>query len=497
MNLEEAPLNRIIDLLLAKKDDYGEIYLVGGFVRDYRLQKVNKDFDFVVSKNAANAARSIADYFRGGFYLLDYQRETARALIDIEDQRYMVDVAIINGENISEDLRLRDFTFNAMAVNLLDLNFIIDPLNGSTDLQNKKLKPCNARSFSDDPIRTLRAVRFIRDLSLDYDPEVKKSIINVSKQIKSISGERIRNELNFILNLPEIKISIKLMLEFELFNQLFPDLLHLKKISPLFPHVHNGLNHTFRVVELTQLFVREINDDVTLKSDNQFLNDVQLLFGKYKKELAAYFGKLIEKDVSLSVLLAIAALYHDSGKSFIPATIDGEKVLFRNHAEKSAKVVRERMKALAFSNKEIQFVSTIIRYHMTDKLKSIGEEGNSRRNVFRFFKETGDYGIMVGFFHLADVIATYEETLSSHRWNIALKSMERILDGWFNHYSDMVSPPNLIDGNDLIKEFGLQPGRELGKILDKVIEEQAAGIILDRSAAIKFADDLIEASHYK
>jgi len=491
MNLEEAPLKRIRDNLLANRDDYGEIYLSGGYVRDYLLQKENNDLDFSVTRNAAKAARRIADLFSGDFYMLDQYRETARALINVDQTCIVIDVALISGKNIHEDLAKRDFTINAMAVDLSDLHKIMDPLDGRTDLIKRQLKPCSENSFSDDPIRTLRAVRFIRSLSLDYDLKIKNAICNIAQQLKSVSGERIRDELGHIFNLPEIRKSIELLAEFNLFKQLFPDLIKLEEILPRPPHIHNAFIHTLRVVELTQLLNVSINT-FSNPSENNFINNALTLVGKYKKGLMKYLDDFADRKISMTPLMILAALYHDSGKAYIVPIEEGEKFTYPNHAEKSAQIVHERMKSLAFSNEEIQFVDSVIRHHMDDELKTIGDEENPNRYIYRYFRQTGNSGIEIGFLHLADLIATYEQTLSPLRWSTALKSVEKLLDAWINHYTEVISPPRLINGNDLMEKFGLQPGKEIGGILEQVREEQAAGIILERNAAFGFAEKIIK-----
>ena len=134
----------------------------------------------------------------------------------MEGQRLIVDVALINGENIYDDLKKRDFTINAMAVNLIEPDQIIDPLGGQRDLRIKKLTPCSESSFIDDPVRTLRAVRFIQNLALDFDPTIKPAIISASKNLPLISAERIRDELCQILGLSNLDRSYKLMAEFEI-----------------------------------------------------------------------------------------------------------------------------------------------------------------------------------------------------------------------------------------------------------------------------------------
>jgi poly(A) polymerase len=161
-----------------------------------------------------------------------------------------------------------------------------------------------------------------------------------------------------------------------------------------------------------------------------------------------------------------------------------------NHAKNSVGIVRTN--EWVALNDDINFVGTIIRYHMSAYLKSIGEDESPNRGLYRYFQETGDLGVLLGFFHLADIIATYEGTLASIRWRTAISSVERILDGWFNHYEDVISPTRLITGDELIEEFGMNPGRKIGIILEKIREEQAAGVLSEKKMALDYAKKIIE-----
>ena len=124
---------------------------------------------------------------------------------------------------------------------------------------------------------------------------------------------------------------------------------------------------------------------------------------------------------------------------------------------------------------------------MSGYLSSIGIDENPNRNIYRYFLETKELGVLLGLFHLADLIATYENTLQQFRWKVAINSVEKIFDGWFNHFEDVISPPRLITGNTLIEELGLNPGKKIGIILDKIREEQAAGNLFDKNLALEYA----------
>ncbi len=350
--------------------------------------------------------------------------------------------------------------------------------------------PCSEKSFLDDPIRTLRAIRFIQSLSLNYDSHVGQAIISASQELINVSGERIHDELSQIFVLKDVINSLNLMVEFGLFKILFPELELLRKIPPRLPHVTDAFTHTLKVIELTRFFLENISG-ITNNAKSELISDVLSLVKVYKIQLAKFLEELAVDHLSIYFLTIIAALYHDSGKAFIdPDEVNGN-TLFPGHAEKSAEIAHTRMKVLTFSNDEIHFVRSVIRFHMSDELKTIGAAENSERDIYRFFQKTGKTGIVIVFLHLADIIATYEGTLKPERWSVALKSVKKILDGWFNHFDEVVAPPRLLNGDDLIEIFKIKPGQELGQILEQISEEQAAGTIKDRNAAFAFAEKLI------
>ncbi len=490
MNPEGSFFNTLSDFFNTRRDNFGEIFVIGGYVRDKLLNKFNKDLDFVVKKNSLNAAREIADFFGGDFFILDRERETARALIQLESHQYIVDIALMNGENIIDDLTKRDFTINGMALNISEPDKIIDPLGGQKDLQNKKLVPCRESSFSDDPVRILRAVRFIQNLGLVISPKTKPAILAASKNLHFISAERIRDEVCQIIKLADISRSYELMSEYKVSALIFPSLEIINEIAPEFPHVHNALTHSFRVVELVRSLLDFIINSKQI-CENNYLNDVQKLIENYRDPLIEYLRTFNKLNSSICPLMALAGLYHDSAKSNISPFKEDGRIVYPNHALKSAEIVRVRMGALAFSNDDINFVATIIRYHMSEYFKSISIEENPNRKIYRYFLEAKDLGVLLGIFHLADLIATYENTLTQSRWKIAFESVERIFDVWFNRFREVISPAKLITGDELIEKLGLSPGRQIGRILESIREEQAAGSLSNKKMAFDFAKKMI------
>ena len=147
--------------LLAALQPGQQIYLVGGAVRDGLLNKKSHDLDFVVSGNVKKFARNVANQLNGSFYMLDETRQTARVLLEVNDQseKLVLDFALLDQTSIQENLVLRDFTINAIAYDLQEQK-LVDPLHGGQDLLKKKLVPCSKSAFQDDPVRTLRNCAF-------------------------------------------------------------------------------------------------------------------------------------------------------------------------------------------------------------------------------------------------------------------------------------------------------------------------------------------------
>jgi hypothetical protein len=136
-----------------------EIYLVGGAVRDLLSSRFSPDFDLALPSNGISLARKVANALKADFMVLDDERDTGRVVVTNEDgSRTFIDFATYRGESLDEDLRARDFTINAIAYNLQD-GTIIDPLDGANDIRAKVIRACSSTSFSDDPVRILRAVR--------------------------------------------------------------------------------------------------------------------------------------------------------------------------------------------------------------------------------------------------------------------------------------------------------------------------------------------------
>ena len=179
-------------------------YLVGGAVRDYLLGRPLHDLDFALPEDPTRLAKRVANRLNVGYFVLDDQRHTARVVYKTPDGHpFPLDFVQFTGNSLEEDLGNRDFTLNAMALSVDDLNTVIDPLQGQADLEQGLLRPCSLHALVDDPVRILRAVRLAKQFSLAYAPGLSELAQAAALNLPNTSAERQRDELFRILEGPE------------------------------------------------------------------------------------------------------------------------------------------------------------------------------------------------------------------------------------------------------------------------------------------------------
>lgn len=174
-------------------------YLVGGAVRDWLLERSPKtrlDLDIVVERQAIDLARTLADTLNGGFVILDRDRHIARVVCPT----FTLDIAQQAGPTLAADLKLRDFTCNAIALEL-HAQELLDPLNGVADIRDRQLRTVHPENLSADPLRLLRGYRQAAQLQFELAPDTRSAIARRVFLLKTVAGERVRTELNYLLDL--------------------------------------------------------------------------------------------------------------------------------------------------------------------------------------------------------------------------------------------------------------------------------------------------------
>ena len=473
------------------------IYLVGGAVRDALLARPIHDLDFAVSGGALRLAKALADKLSAAFYPLDEENDTARlVIIHADGTRDILDFAGFRGDTLEDDLRGRDFTLNAVALDL-HTGQILDPLEGLQDLRAKRLRACSETSLSEDPVRILRAVRQAAAFGLTIDSQTRQWMKDAVPGLGSVSPERLRDEILKILSGPQPDTALRALDLLGVLPHLLPELEAMKGIQQSAPHVQDVWSHTLSALRHLEgiLDVLAPQHDAEKANSDLFNGLLVTHLGRYRAQLAEHFARQINTDRSLRSLLFFAALYHDVEKPSTRTVEESGRIRFFEHDDKGAQTALRRAIALRLSNDEMDRVKAIVAHHMrvhgfTDRLL----RGNlvTRKAIYRYFRDTGPAGIDIVLHSLADMRATYEQTLPQDSWKAALDASRTLFEAYWEKTEEIIRPPQLINGDDLIKELHMSPGREIGQILETIRENQAAGILSSREAALAFASGWLQ-----
>jgi putative nucleotidyltransferase with HDIG domain len=480
----------LLDSVRAAIPDGLTVYLVGGAVRDAWLGRSTHDLDFALEREAIKLARRVANALKADFYPLDPERDTGRVIVTGADgTRTLLDFAAFRGADLESDLCGRDFTLNSIAFNLSD-NTIHDPLGGAMDLKERRLRACSPSAFAVDPVRILRGVRLAADFGFHILPETRAAMKAATGLLEKVSPERLRDELFRILAGSQPAACLRALDLLGALGKVLPELSALKGVEQVAPHIHDVWEHTLATLShlegVLAALTPEHNPDKTADLFNGLL---VMRIGRYWQQIGENLAAPLTADRSLRSLLFLAALYHDVAKPQTRKADEEGQFRFWDHDQQGAERIVERARLLALSNDEAQRLETIVRNHMrilfhTNRLAREGKPP-SRRAVYRFFRDTGPAGVELCLLALADLRATYEQTLPQENWAASLEVVRTMLEAWFEKRADQVSPPPLVDGDDLMRELNLLPGKQIGELLNAIREAQAVGEVSTREQALE------------
>ncbi|MBI5824248.1 MAG: CCA tRNA nucleotidyltransferase [Chloroflexi bacterium] len=476
-----------------------EIYLVGGAVRDLLLSRLSPDLDFALPSNGISLARKVANHLEAHFMPLDEERDTGRVILTNEDGSHtFLDFATYRGApsagsqlSLEEDLRARDFTINAIALNLQD-NTIVDPLDGAKDILAKVIRACSPTSLSDDPVRILRAVRQAAAFGFTIDKPTREWMKQSTGQLGRISAERLRDEIFKILQGPRADASIRALEMLGALSHLMPELLKMKGVEQSPPHIHDVWTHTLAVLDHLDHIISGLRVGYDAeKTNDMFTGLLGLRLGRFREQIAKHFADSLNVDRSHRSLLFFAALYHDVCKPETKTLDESGRIRFFDHDMQGAEVAAERARSFNLSNDEVERIHAIVKYHMrihffggrllTDK------QTPSRKAIYRFFRDSGKAGIDLILLALADLRGTSANELTLETWTAYLDIARILLENYWERPEEVVAPPSLLNGRDLITELNLKPGSIIGQLLEAIRENQASGKIENREQAMSFA----------
>nr|BAL57559.1 polynucleotide adenylyltransferase region [uncultured Chloroflexota bacterium] len=478
-------LQKVVKIL---QTEQVEAYLVGGAVRDLLLEREEiTDLDFAVPGDGLAVARRVADALPAAFYPLDVQRGTGRVVYNVSSargsQKYYLDFATFRGPTLLADLADRDFTINAIALTLTDPPRLIDPLQGWQDLKTGQVKATSDTALTQDPVRVLRAIRLAVQFGFVIETQTRQALPQTAPRLASVSAERQRDELLKLLNTPAPDQAVRSLHYLGVLPHILPEIEATVGVSQAWPHYLDVFEHTLTALEAWMEMVETGFPDVS---------------SRLQPQLIEYLQEPLAGNLSRQMLMPLAVLFHDSGKPLTRSEEDRPgrppRIRFLGHEQESARLVRRAMVRLRFSTQATTFVQSVVAHHMRPLL--LARRGRlSRRAIYRLFRDTeaghAQAGVAVALHALADHRATYPPGQGRMAGQALRSVVDQLLSAYFEQYHQIVDPPPLLTGHELIAELGLKEGRLIGLLLTRLKEAQASGQIKNKTEAWTFIQQLL------
>jgi len=458
-------------------------FVVGGLLRDQllRRQPTHLNVDLAVPRGALAFCRVLAERLGGAFVVLDEAAGTARVVIGTGGQRVELDVSDFRGATIEEDLARRDFTINAMAVPLADWlatpsasAVVIDPLQGAQAVRRRRLQPCFPGAFEADPIRILRAFRLSAQLDFALDPSAAPLMAEALPRLAQASGERVRDELLAVLETDRAAGALRALNDLGALDVLLPELSAGRDVDQGDFHHLDVLHHQLEAVAQA----------------DRFLAGFAEFAAPLRAPLAAYCaGELVERR-SRKSLIKLAALLHDIGKPSNRQVHDDGAIWFLGHEQAGAELAVPVLERLRLANREAEMVHRLILHHLRPGFLS-RELHVTRRAIYRFFKDLGEDGPGCLLEWWADRMATRGPRSRLDQLDAQRQFLETMLSAYFFQAEELVTPPRLLDGHQLMQRFHLPAGPLIGELLAAVEEAQAEGHLRSSEEAVALVQEML------
>lgn len=439
-----------------------DAYAIGGYVRDIFLERNSKDIDIVTIGKGIDLATALHKKLGEGSHLSTFKNfGTAQVkyndleieFVGARRESYNRDSRkpIVEDGTLEDDQNRRDFTINALAIGVSKQNFgkLLDPFNGLKDLENKILRtPLDPNiTYSDDPLRMMRAIRFATQLNFTIHPDSLKAITTNKERINIVSKERISDELNKIILAPVPSLGFKLLFDTGLLHIIFPEMVKLQGVE-----VIKGLSHKDNFYHTL-----EVLDNTAKKSDNLWLR--------------------------------WAAILHDIAKPATKRFEEGHGFTFHGHEDRGARMVPKIFTNLKLPlNEKMKYVQKLVELHLRPIVLAKTEVTDSavRRLLFEAGDEIDDLMLLCE----SDITTKNPNKVKRYMLNfevvrkklVELEEKDKIRN-W--------QPP--ISGEDIMKLYNLLPGKEIGILKNSLKDAILDGEVENNyESAKKFLDKKFE-----
>lgn len=449
-------------------------WLVGGAVRDIALGREGMDLDIAVAGPPANPARALARELDGVAFELSEEFPAWR--VRGRDDLWQIDLAELRAGTIAEDLALRDFTVGAVAVDL-EGGEALDPLGGLADLDRGLIRACGPTSFTDDPLRLMRAARLVAQ----FGWEIEQGTLDLGRasadRAAEPAGERILAELLLLTGARDPLDGLTAMDRLGLFESVLPEIGRLHGVVQGPNHHRDVFGHTMEVVE----------------GILRIESDLERFTGDRAPEVSEYLSRPLADGANRAAALRLGALLHDCAKPQTRSE-EGGFISFRGHDKVGADQITARFRQLKASRRLISYLADLARHHLVLGFM-VTSTPLDRRQVFAYLDRTEPVAVDVTLLTVADRLAARGKAeiagpgMVTAHLDLAAEMVGHALD-W-----DLNGPPGqFLPGNELAAAVGIEPGPELGKLMKELAAARYAGEIDSASEAVEHARRFLESA---
>ncbi|MBN1572565.1 MAG: HD domain-containing protein [Deltaproteobacteria bacterium] len=475
--------DRFHDFVLSSGCD---VYLVGGAIRDYLIGLKSsgqiKDFDFIVFGDSQKFAKRWATELPGTLVVLDEEERIYRVVRG----KAVFDFSSPKGDNHISDAEARDFTINTLRVDIIEKNTILDPTNtGRNDIEKGIIRTAHEDTFKDDPLRLVRAFRFMATLpGFKIEEETLNRIGRYKGLIKNSAKERLGEEFVKLFLGSYSYSSIVLMDQSRLLGVIFPEVETMRGVSQNRYHSEDVWGHSLLCLKEAESIVERPEAQFPERGD--FLRD--------------YLNASVSGGWTRSSLIKFTALFHDAGK---PET-KGEKTnrsevngmgekdaTFYGHENRGANIFKNIAKRIILGRKVAKMGTDLIKNHM--RLLSLASaEKVSERGIGRLLRDVGKDipGLLI--LGLADTLAGKMDTFNNDRLKRNRELIENIFSAFDRVYNGGRPILPLISGREIMALTGIEEGIKVGKLKSEILLSQTTGTIRTKEEAICLLSDLME-----
>ena len=427
-----------------------EFYLVGGSVRDALMGRLGSDLDFTTSARPEQIEALMRKVTSVVWDVGRAYGTVAGQISEDDGSSWLVEVttfradsyetdsrkpAVVFGDHLGGDLLRRDFTVNAMALSMAGDDAdagLLDPFGGLADLELRLLRTPAAPelSFSDDPLRMMRAARFVSQLGFQPDPDAVRAMTQMASRLEIVSAERIRDELSKLLLGPHPREGLDLLVGTGIADIVLPELPALRMERDEHNHHKDVYEHSLTVLE---------------------------------QAIGLERARGHEPDI----VLRLASLLHDIGKPATRRFEPGGKVSFHHHDVVGAKMAANRMRALKFSTEQTKAVAKLIDLHL--RFHGYGDQDWTDSAVRRYVRDAGDQLERLHILTRSD--CTTRNAAKANKLRAAYEQLEWRIDELAAQEELDAMRPDL-DGNQIMETLGIGPGRDVGDAYQYLLERR-------------------------